>query len=727
MRVCSSCGRCFPETERNCVIPDHPSLTQISRFEINAVPGYRIEAFKGTDGPVERFLAAQTDTNVKCVINFVSLNGSDAAPFLKESKSAASLIHPSVVDVYDSGISADGDAYFVTAHPESRSLRDMLNEGIPPLLSTIRIIRETAGAIHALHSAGITHGALRPDNVLLSGELADEHIIKIQNPDFGGAVCRAKVSNKLTIDSEIDSLRYFAPEQFASEVATPKTDVYALGVLLFEMLAGQPPFDGENAADLIDKVRNVHAPEIKINNFDLRMLLTHALMQSLQKQAAFRQPTALAFARQIRHIEQLATHSSTPPVPFPAAIPQKRAAAAAAGQSVKPQSSPAASRRKSFEITNVKKLDLALVKPVEKPLRTDAGKKVGETTSTVPGERPPQADSTGDLNRSRLHSWREKYQAVTNAIRPVTKGSIQQLSLSDVEPQNVQLRVPELPEAGTAKTTSAPPPTRIKVEWDQPIDDLPNIEQVRKQQVQDLPLLSETAGVEQNNVAIGLPQNTVRTESQLFASYEKRPRTRRKASAQKKGSLRALLAASLSAFSMKSWLIAGGSAAAVIAAVYIGSSLLAGEQAGSARAENTEARPAPHSVEKPEPPKAIVENASVINEADEPKDISVRAFEVPNDRNVRAIDETTPSVAAKQQPPAKASAPDAVSNSKPKPGAAPQTQAGSKPAQVKVAAKPALTPSTLVISPGNGKVKSKIEPGNGSAFTRPRIVANPKP
>ena len=93
-----------------------------------------------------------------------------------------------------------------------------------------------------------------------------------------------------------------------------------MGIVLYEMLAGRPPFNAPTAAGLIEKHRNQRPPDIRIDNFDLRMLITHSLMESLSKRPEDRQSSANALARQLRHVVQLATHVSTPP-PAGAASP----------------------------------------------------------------------------------------------------------------------------------------------------------------------------------------------------------------------------------------------------------------------------------------------------------------------------------------------------------------------------------------------------------------------
>jgi hypothetical protein len=204
--------------------------------------------------------------------------------------------------------------FVVSEDTGNKTLRAFLDKkAVPELLTTIRIVRQAAEALHALHLAGLTHRAIRPENIVLQPDTNDGLLVTLQNIDFGGVAEHTTISNRFVIDSALDALRYYAPEQLAGKAANIKTDIYSLGIILYEMLAGQPPFDAPKAADLIEKHRNNAPPDIKIDDFELRMLITHTLTESLQKRPEVRQSSANAFARQLRHIEQLATHVSTPP------------------------------------------------------------------------------------------------------------------------------------------------------------------------------------------------------------------------------------------------------------------------------------------------------------------------------------------------------------------------------------------------------------------------------
>jgi serine/threonine-protein kinase len=277
------------------------------------VPGYNLMRRVGSARQVETYEARENTSGSTCNVKLFSPSV-DSDLILREARVVKALFDPGLIGVYDADALDDGRVFIVTEHIEGRSLREVLaNSGAPDLLAAVGMIRQTAEALNALHSSGIVHGAIEPRNIFVMPDTDGPMRLRIGNIDYGRALERSVTSNKFEIDSHTDALRYFAPEQCSGDERTPGTDVYRLGVVFYEMLAGAPPFDSQLAAELIDKHRNERPPEIRINNFELRMLVTHALSESLQKQPAFRQASANVFARQLRHIEQLATHTSTPP------------------------------------------------------------------------------------------------------------------------------------------------------------------------------------------------------------------------------------------------------------------------------------------------------------------------------------------------------------------------------------------------------------------------------
>src|SRR5688572_5293511 len=314
MKVCSTCQRCYDDIVSSCAESEHPELSEVREGNTQIIAGYRLEMVLESGIKGETYRARRTDADQSCLIRILSGTEETKNQFLQDAKTAATIFNESIVDVYEAGSLESGEVFVVAEEPGGQTARELLNNvGVPQLLTTVQVVRQAAEAVHALHLTGLIHRAIRPENIILTTDAEHRLLVRIQNVDLGGVIEHAIVSNKFLIDSAIDSLRYFAPDQFSGESASVKTDVYSLGIVLYEMLSGAPPFDAEKGSGLIDMHRNQRPAEVSIDNFDLRMLLTHTLMESLQKQSPKRQSSANAFARQLRHIEQLALHSPTPP------------------------------------------------------------------------------------------------------------------------------------------------------------------------------------------------------------------------------------------------------------------------------------------------------------------------------------------------------------------------------------------------------------------------------
>jgi hypothetical protein len=161
--------------------------------------------------------------------------------FREEARAAASLSHPNIVAVFDFGQDVSGP-YIVMELIEGQDLASILREqGALAPRQAARICAEVGKALHAAHVRGIVHRDVKPSNVLVA------HDGRVKVADFG--IARALTESQLTLPgTTMGSVHYFSPEQARGENATVASDVYALGIVLFETLTGQRPFSGDGAA-----------------------------------------------------------------------------------------------------------------------------------------------------------------------------------------------------------------------------------------------------------------------------------------------------------------------------------------------------------------------------------------------------------------------------------------------------------------------------------------------
>ena len=218
---------------------------------------YRVEAriARGGMATVYRALDTRLDRVValKVMHQLFAENDQFVARFIREAKSAARLSHPNVVAVYDQG--EDGGYVFLAMeYVQGRTLRDLLRERtrLTPA-EALSVLEPVLAALSAAHAAGLVHRDVKPENVLL----ADDGRVKVA--DFGLARAAANLE-ATSATSLIGTVAYLSPEQVIRGIADERSDVYSAGVMLFEMLTGRPPYDGETAVSVALKHAHEDVP-----------------------------------------------------------------------------------------------------------------------------------------------------------------------------------------------------------------------------------------------------------------------------------------------------------------------------------------------------------------------------------------------------------------------------------------------------------------------------------
>ncbi len=267
------------------------------RYEVGELLGRggMAEVRKGNDQRLGRIVA------IKRLRTDLASDSTFQARFRREAQSAASLNHPSIVSVYDTGeeLSTDGtdvpQPYIVMEYVAGRTLREILREGRKILPE--RALEITAGVLSALdysHRAGIVHRDIKPANVMLtpSGD------VKVM--DFGIARAIADASSTMTQTAAVvGTAQYLSPEQARGETVDSRSDVYSTGCLLYELLTGRPPFVGESPVSVAyQHVREQAAPPSTLDH-DLPPEIDQFVMKALAKSTEERYQSAAAMRADI--------------------------------------------------------------------------------------------------------------------------------------------------------------------------------------------------------------------------------------------------------------------------------------------------------------------------------------------------------------------------------------------------------------------------------------------
>lgn len=291
---CHRCGEHFHATAEGAPqTPASASSDPLTRLRAALADRYAIERVIGRGGMATVFLAndLKHDREVAIKVLHPELAASLGADrFEREIRLEAKLQHPHILALYDSG-AADGLLYYVMPFVKGESLRDRLKrDGMLPVEEAISITLEVADALGYAHAQGIIHRDIKPENILLSGG----HALVA---DFGIArVVSAAGAQRLTQTGiAVGTPVYMSPEQASADAVGPTADIYSLGCVLYEMLAGSPPFAGKTHMAIMAQHLMEQVPSIRIVRSAVPDEVEIAINAALGKVPADRPQSAAQF------------------------------------------------------------------------------------------------------------------------------------------------------------------------------------------------------------------------------------------------------------------------------------------------------------------------------------------------------------------------------------------------------------------------------------------------
>lgn len=239
---------------------------------------------------------------IKVLSPALAVDENIAWQFSSEAKTASHISHPNILNVTDFGSDVNGAVYIIFEDAEGATLKEEI-QTVGQFASdrALEIVIQSASALSSAHSKGKTHGALTSEKILLTNSINSAESVKIL--DFGAV--KSNSGNLLDEDAHVSDVEYLAPEQCTDEgIGDERSDIYSLGVILYEMLAGEVPFKGEKPMDIMLKHSEEPPPPFSAFRQDLPADLEPVVLKALAKNPEMRYKTADEFAADLKNIQR---------------------------------------------------------------------------------------------------------------------------------------------------------------------------------------------------------------------------------------------------------------------------------------------------------------------------------------------------------------------------------------------------------------------------------------
>ncbi len=265
MKACPQCNLKYPSDKTACFV-DGSKLVAIQDPRIGTTLGgrYVVEAVLGEGGMATVYRATHRLVDRSCAVKIMSQSyaGNEVIRerFRREAKAAQKLAHPNIIEIFDQGETTDGCLYLVMELLEGQTLADLLDEGAVPVERTLPILIQVARALARAHDLEVIHRDLKPENIFLAAdEVVGERAVLL---DFG--IARSMADPRLTGSGEVfGTPQYMAPERITTIDAGPSADLYAVGIMLYEMITGRLPFEAPDVASYFVKHLKEPAPSMR--------------------------------------------------------------------------------------------------------------------------------------------------------------------------------------------------------------------------------------------------------------------------------------------------------------------------------------------------------------------------------------------------------------------------------------------------------------------------------
>ncbi|MFJ9696006.1 serine/threonine-protein kinase [Kitasatospora sp. NPDC101183] len=302
--------------------PEGPATALPSGLDGRRVAGYRLEEEIGRGGMAVVYRAKDLHLGrtvaVKLLAPELARNEVFRRRFMHESEAAAAIDHPHIVPVFDAG-EQDGILYLAMRYVEGGDLRSLITRTGPlPLPRAAGLALQIASALDAAHEHGLVHRDVKPGNVLVAAGTDGEHPEHLYLADFGLTKKSLSLSGLTSVGQIVGTLDYAAPEQISGKPLDGRCDQYALACVVFELLAGAPPFRRESDLALLWAHLNDPPPTLREHRPDLPEAVGTVLARALAKAPQERYDSCLHFVAALR----AAAATPGPPTQVVPAVPE---------------------------------------------------------------------------------------------------------------------------------------------------------------------------------------------------------------------------------------------------------------------------------------------------------------------------------------------------------------------------------------------------------------------
>lgn len=308
MKECPACRRCFPDEVNHCP-QDGDETTPSLLGEPILDARYQLERRLGQGGMgvvfQARHIFLKTSHAIKVILP--DLVGNDpmlVTRFRQEALAAAAIRHQNIIAVTDFGVVRGTMPFLVMEFVNGRSLHDMLaEEGAMPPARALELISAIGAGVAAAHRQNIVHRDLKPLNIMTQDKMSvaeglkilDFGLAKIKSGELLGSFIQAKTSGLM------GSPFYMAPEQWSDDEPDARADIYSMGIILYQMLAGDVPFKGSSIPSIMKKHLTLSPPSLKSRGVQVAPQIEAVVRHALEKEIGARVPTVEAFLGELRH------------------------------------------------------------------------------------------------------------------------------------------------------------------------------------------------------------------------------------------------------------------------------------------------------------------------------------------------------------------------------------------------------------------------------------------